>query len=151
MLRVPERLKDLTMVIEFEDRRIGDECIGEKALVVVVVGEIFDFEATKEIASVVDLGDPTSRVEEAVACGSDGIKRCDSRIGMTIRLGGADEGVVELAEFPHDFVFAVDDDRIERVGEEDEIAIDVFERPRDDLELLAMAGPILIHADYRCR
>lgn len=137
MLRVPERLKDFAMVIELEDRRICDERIGEKALVVVVVGEIFDFEATQEIASIVDLGDPTSRVEEAVACGSDGIKRSDSRIGMTIRLGRADEGVVESAEFPHDFVFAMNDNRIERVGEEDEIAIDLIKRPRDDLELPA--------------
>ena len=62
---------------------------------------------------------------------------------MTIRLGRADEGVVELAEFPHDFVFAMNDDRIERVGEEDEIAIDVFERPRDDLEFPSQAGPFL--------
>lgn len=139
------------MVIEFEDRRIYYIRIGEKSLVVVVVGEIFDFEAMKELSRVVDLGDPTSRIEEAVACGSDGIKRSNSRIGMTIRLGRADEGVVEWAKFPQDFVFAMNDNRIERVGEEDEIAIDVFERPRDDLELLAMAGPILIHADYRCR
>ena len=80
-------------------------------------------------------------VEEAVACGSDGIKRCDSRIGMTIRLGRADEGVVESAEFPHDRVFMMNDDRIERVGEEDDLAIDVIERPRDDLELPSQAEP----------
>ena len=56
--------------------------------------------------------------------------------------------MVESAEFPLDFVFAMNDDRIERIGAENDLAMEIIESPRDDLELPALSAPFLKNAHY---